>query len=139
MRHASYFIALALAGPAFAQPVSQAPWMTGEKLLKKLDPVNPRDVPWTPQSGGSREELAALHTSTNIEYARGYVAALHDATEGKVWCFDAQHQTPNDEDFWNASRWGLAGLPADQRRRSAAELLPQIWRAKWPCPQRGQP
>jgi hypothetical protein len=131
---------LVLAMPCRAQPAAVAPWMTGAGLLKKLEPVRPQDVPWTPKSGVSREELAALHTNTNIEYARGYVAALHDATEGTAWCFDARHQTPNDEDFWNASRWGLASLPDDQRKRNAARLLPAIWRAKWPCPtsSRGQ-
>jgi hypothetical protein len=141
MRNASYFIVLALAGPAFAQPVSQLAWMTGEKLLKKLDPVNPRDVPWTPQSGVSRDELAAMHTHSNIEYARGYIEALHDATEGKDWCYDTKHQTPNPGGFWDESRWGLFHLSDAQKKRSAAELLPEIWRAKWPCPsgQRGKP
>jgi hypothetical protein len=125
---------LVLAVPCCAQPAAVVSWMTGARLLKKLEPVSPQDVPWTPKSAVSREELAALHTNTNIEFARGYVAALHDATVGKTWCFDAQHQTPNDEDFWDTSRWRLAGLPVDQRQRNAAELLPEIWRAKWPCP-----
>jgi hypothetical protein len=108
--------------------------MTGARLLQKLEPVRPQDVPWTPQSRVSREELAALHTHTNVEYVRGYVAALHDATEGKTWCFDTAHQVPNGGDFWDASRWGLAALTKDQAQRNAADLLAAIWRAKWPCP-----
>jgi hypothetical protein len=119
--------------PAIAQHASVAPWVTGEQLLRKLDAVRPEDVPWTPQSGVSREELAAMHTRTNIEYARGYVEALHDATEGKVWCYNDRFQAPNPEAFWDESRWGLGRLSAVERKRSASELLPAIWRAKWPC------
>lgn len=128
-------LALALAAPASqAQHAAVTPWMTGEQLLQKLAPVSPQDVPWTPQSGVSRDELAALYTHSNIEYARGYVDAMHDASEGKVWCFNDKYQTPNPEDFWDESRGGLARLTAAQRKRGAAELLADIWRAKWPCP-----
>jgi hypothetical protein len=119
--------------PAFAQRTAVTPWVTGAQLLGKLEPVNPTDVPWTPRSGVSREELAAMHTHTNIEYARGYIEALHDATEGRVWCYDDKHKVPNPDTFWDESRWGLGRLSAADRKRSAAELLPVIWREKWPC------
>jgi hypothetical protein len=133
---APFRLAVALAIPLScgAQPAALAPWVTGEILLKKLQPVDPRRVPWSPKSNVSREEQAAMHTNTNVQFARGYVAALHDATEGKVWCFNPKNQTPNDEDFWDASRWGLAQLPAKQLPHNAADLLPAIWRVKWPCP-----
>lgn len=128
-------LALVLASPGIqAQRAAVAPWMTGEQLLRKLDEVSPQDVPWTPQSSVSREELAALHTYSNVEFARGYVHALHDATEGKAWCFNNKHLTPNPSDFWDESRWGLARLSPEQKKRNAADLLPAIWRAKWPCP-----
>lgn len=133
--HAALLLILVLASPASqAQRAAVAPWMTGEQLLKKLEPVSPQDVPWTPQSGVSRDELAALHTHSNIEYAHGYVDAMHDASEGKVWCFNDKYQTPNPADVWDESRWGLARLTAVQRKRGAAALLADIWRAKWPCP-----
>jgi hypothetical protein len=123
-----------IAWPAAAQHASVAPWVTGEKLLRKLEPVSPQDVPWTPQSGVSREELAAMHTHTNIEYVRGFVEALHDATEGTVWCYSDKYQAPNPQTFWDESRWGLGRLSSAEKKRSASELLPAIWRAKWPCP-----
>jgi hypothetical protein len=126
--------ALSLAALALIPCLAQAvPWLTGEALLQKLREVSPQSVPWSPQSGISREELAMHYTRENIQYAHGYVEALHDATEGKVWCYDDKHEVPNPDDFWDESRWGLARLTPAQRQRSAAELLPEIWRAKWPC------
>jgi hypothetical protein len=122
-----------IAWPAAAQHASVAPWVTGEKLLRKLEPVSPQDVPWTPQSGVSREELAAMHTHTNIEYVRGFVEALHDATEGTAWCYSDKYQVPSPQTFWDESRWGLGRLSSAEKKRSASELLPAIWRAKWPC------
>jgi hypothetical protein len=115
-----------IAGPATAQHASIAPWVTGEKLLRKLEPVSPQDVPWTPQSGVSREELAALHTHTNIEYVRGFVEALHGATERTVWCYSEKYQVPNPQTFWDESRWGLGRLSTAEKKRSASELLPFI-------------
>jgi hypothetical protein len=133
MRTMIPMLCAALALPAAAQHAKVAPWVTGAQLLKKLESVRPHDVPWTPQSGVSREELAAMHTHTNVEYVRGYVEALHDATEGTAWCYSDKYQAPNPETFWDESRWGLGRLSAADRKRSAAELLPAIWRAKWPC------
>lgn len=127
-------VAAILAFPVAAQRASIAPWVTGEILLKKLEPVSPKDVPWSPQSGVTREELAAIHTHTNVEYVRGFIDALHDATEGKAWCYSDKYQVPKPAAFWDESRWGLGRLPATERKRSASELLPEIWRAKWPCP-----
>ena len=133
MRTTILLLGAVFALPASAQHANVAPWVTGEQLLRKLDAVSPQQVPWTPHSGVSREELAAMHTHTNIEYVRGFVEALHDATEGTTWCYSDKYQTPNPENFWDESRWGLGRLTAAERKRSAAELLPNIWRAKWPC------
>lgn len=124
----------ALAFPVLAQRADVAPWVTGEQLVRKLDAVDPRDVPWTPQSRLSRDELAALHTVANVEFVRGYMAALHDATEGKAWCFSDRARSPGADAFWHESRWRLADLPSIQKKRAAADLLPAIWRAAWPCP-----
>lgn len=133
MRPLILLLGAVLALPAAAQRASVAPWVTGKQLLRKFDAVKPGDVPWTPQSGVSKEELAAMHTHSNIQYARGYIEALHDVTEGKAWCYSDKYQAPNPETFWDESRWGLGRLTAAERGRSAAELLPAIWRAKWPC------
>jgi hypothetical protein len=134
MRGLMLLLGAAFALPAAAQHARVAPWVTGEQLLRKLEPVSPQDVPWSPQSRVSREELADLHTHANLEYARGYVEALHDATEGKAWCYSDKHRAPNPETFWDESRWGLGRLSAAEKKHSASELLPAIWRAKWPCP-----
>lgn len=134
MRALMLLLGCAFTLPAVAQHASVAPWVTGEQLLRKRDAVSPQDVPWTPDSRVSREELAALHMHANIEYVRGYVEALHDATEGTAWCYSDKYQAPNPETFWNESRWGLGRLSPAERKRSASDLLPAIWRAKWHCP-----
>jgi hypothetical protein len=133
-RTLTFLLGSVLVLPATAQHASVAPWVTGALLLGKLEAVSPQAVPWTPQSGISREELAAIHTQANIQYVRGYVEALHDATEGKAWCYSDAHKIPTPENFWDESRWGLGRLSDAQKKRSAAELLPAIWGEKWPCP-----
>lgn len=117
-----------------AHAVAPAPRMTGERLLKRLESVDSSSVPWGADSKFSREELAYLHTVTNIEFARGYVEALYDATEGKEWCYDGKHKIPKPDTFWDESRWGLYRLSPERLKRNAADLLVEIWREKWPCP-----
>lgn len=116
-----------------SQAAEPAPRMTGERLLKRLEPVDPATVAWGPKSKGTREELAYLHTTKNIEYVQGYFAALYDATEGKGWCYNAKSKNPKPDTFWDESKWGLHRLPPAQLKRNAAELLVGIWREKWPC------
>lgn len=128
-------LALALATPASqAQRVAVAPWMTGERLLKRLESVDPASVPWGPDSKISRDELAYHHTVANVEFVQGYVAALHDATEGKAWCYNEKYKIPKPDTFWDESRWGLRRLSPEQLKQSAPDLLVEIWRQKWPCP-----
>lgn len=124
----------AAAAASQAQSVSRAPWVTGELLLKRLEPVSPSAVPWSSSSKMSREELADLHTQTNVEFVQGYIAGLHDATEGKVWCYNVRYQNPKPDTFWDESRWGLHRLTPAQLKGNAADLLAGVWRAKWPCP-----
>jgi hypothetical protein len=108
--------------------------MTGERLLKQLERVDPASVPWGPNSNVSREELAYLHTVTKVEFVHGYVDALYDATEGKAWCYNAKYKVPKPDTFWDESRWGLHRLSPVQLKQNAADLLVEIWREKWPCP-----
>jgi hypothetical protein len=110
-----------------------APRMTGERLLERLENIDPAMVAWGPNSKGTREELAYLQTVRNIEFVQGYVAALYDATEGRDWCYNPKYKSPKPDTFWDESRWGLHRLPPAQLKRNAADLLVAIWREKWPC------
>lgn len=132
MKYAAMLLALMFTLPS-AQAVTPAPRMTGESLLKRLEGVDPATVPWKPDSNFSREELAYLHTVTNVEYVQGYIAALYDATEGKAWCYSTKYKVPKPDTFWDESQWGLNRFPPAQLKRNAADLLVEIWREKWPC------
>lgn len=118
----------------FMQP-ARAEWMTGEHLLQRWSPVNPADISLQPGGILATKQLVAEHrTMMNREYIQGYIEALSDATKGRSWCFNGKYQTPNPETFWDESQWGLRRLPAEQLKRNAADLLVEIWRKKWPCP-----
>jgi hypothetical protein len=132
LKYAILLFALALAIPP-SQAVSPAPRMSGERLLKRLESVNPASVPWGPDSKVSREELAYIHTVSNVEFVQGYIAALHDMTEGKDWCYNAAYKVPKPDTFWDESRWALHRLSPAELKRNAADLLVEIWREKWPC------
>lgn len=139
MKYAALLLVLVLAVQG-SQAVTPSPRMTGERLLKRLESVDPVTGPWSLDSNVSREELAYLHTVTNVEFVQGYVAALYDATEGKTWCYSEKYKVPKPDTFWDESRWGLNRLSSAQLKRNAADLLVEIWRSKWPCPpsQRGK-
>lgn len=133
---AALLLALVLASPASqAQRAAVAPWMTGERLLQRLDPVNPADITLSPYSVLPTKQLVAEHrTMLNREFVQGYIEAVHDASEGKGWCFNEQYQIPNPENFWDESVRRLRALPARELKRNASDLLVEIWRKKWPCP-----
>lgn len=140
-KHSHYLLFLLItAGAAYSVKATDAPthWMTGEHLLKRLEPVDPATVPWRPDSKWSREELAEQQAVVNTEFVRGFVAALHDATEGRSWCFNHAYKVPKPDTFWEESRWGLARLAPAQLKGNAADLLVDIWRQKWPCQPKSQ-
>lgn len=110
-----------------------APRMTGERLVKLLQPMEAADVVPAPGGKFSREELAILQTMRNIEFVQGYLAALYDETEGSKWCYNASAKAPKPDTLFDESRWGLHRLPPDQLKQNAAQLLVAIWREKWPC------
>lgn len=119
--------------PADAQPTTIAPWITGERLLKRWEQVNPADVTWSSESVLPSQALVAEHhTMMNYQFVEGYISALHDATEGKAWCY--RGQSPKPDTFLDESRWGLHRLSKSQLKRNAANLLVEIWSEKWPCP-----
>lgn len=134
MRNGRLLLGLALAlASAVCQADAPAPRMTGERLLQRLEPVNPANVSVGPSSKLNREEFASVRSMNNVEFVQGYLDALYDATEGTSWCYDAKSKTPKPDTFWDESRWGLHRLSADQLKRNAASLLVEIWSAKWPC------
>jgi hypothetical protein len=124
---------LILAGPACLAD-APAPRMTGERLLKKLEPVEAAAISPDPAGKFTREELASLHTMRNVEFVQGYLAALYDETEGKTWCYDPKSKTPKPDTFYDESRWGLHRFTPTQLKRNAAALLVEVWSEKWPCP-----
>jgi hypothetical protein len=133
--HRALFLALVLMTLA-GQPhrATAGPWITGERLLERLTPVAPANVTMSPASALPTRELVAEHqTMMNREFVQGYIEAVHDATEGKAWCFNESYQTPSLDTLWDESRQGLRRLSAAQLERNASELLVELWRQKWPC------
>lgn len=130
---AMLLLVLMLIAPACVAD-APAPRMTGERLLKKLEPVEAAAVTPDPTGKFTREELASVHTTQNVEFVQGYLAALYDETEGKAWCYDPKSKTPKPDSFYDESRWGLHRLTPTQLKKNAATLLVEVWREKWPCP-----
>lgn len=132
-------LSLLVALPCAAQPVSVAPWMTGERLLALAGPVNPADIAWRP--GGilpNRQAAADFHARLNRERLQAYIAGVHDATEGERWCY-GQPYKPKPDVLEDAAIDGLRALPAGQRKRDAASLIVEVWRKTWPCANRSEP
>lgn len=94
-----------------------APWMTGRELLQRLS-----RPPTAPEAGM-------------------YIEGVQDATEHRDWCYAtgdgraAPRQRPADMQAQVLA--GLRALDEAQLRRPAAELLVEIWQARWPCPPDG--
>lgn len=118
-----------------AQRASASPWITGEKLLERWAQVNPADVTWSPGGVLPSKALVAEHkTMMNYQFVEGYISALHDATEGKAWCYSEKYKSPKPGTFMDETRWGLGRLSETHLKANAADLLVAIWREKWPCP-----
>jgi len=113
----------ALAAPAvFAQPVSVTPWMTGVQLVKLFERP----------SGATNRMDATAQEQLHQYQAEAYMSGVHDATEGKEWCYNTKYN-PHQDELWSDALSGLRALPPEQLRRSAADLVVEIWRRKWPC------
>jgi hypothetical protein len=134
MRAPLLLLACAAVLPAAAQHADLAPWMTGERLVKMLGNVDSATIAWTPDSPfRSRAIAAEFLDRTNGEFVHGYIHAVHDATEGKVWCWSDRHQ-PHPDELEADARDALQHMPDAQLKRNAAALIAEVWRAKWPCP-----
>lgn len=112
--------------PCAAQPVSSAPWMTGEQLLKKV----------TVRPGVKGNFDLTPDEYVEAERARAYIDGVHDTTEGKAWCYSERFR-PGPEALVDNVLVELRKLPPQQLKRNAGDLIAEIWARKWPCPGRG--
>jgi hypothetical protein len=131
MRRAILVVALAVALPCAAQRAKEHPWMTGERLLK-LYSREGRDLIKEGHGRFTREELIEHHDELNEMEADLYMDGVHDATEGKAWCYSKKYD-PHPDTLHGQIIWELRKLPLDQLRRNAADLIAEIWASKWPC------
>jgi hypothetical protein len=134
MRAALLLLAGAVALPAVAQHADALPWMTGERLVKLLGNVNPATINWTADSPfRTRAAAAEYQDRINGEFVHGYIQAVHDATEGKAWCWSEKYQ-PDPDELEADARHALQRMPESRLKRNAAVLIAEVWRNKWPCP-----
>ena len=67
--------------------------------------------------------------------ADSYVDGVHDATEGKGWCYSSKFR-PKPITIQEHVIWDLRALPAEQLKRNAAELIVELLRRRYPCGER---
>jgi hypothetical protein len=121
-------LGMAIALPCVAQPVSVAPWMTGERLVELAR--------WP---AGAKDNFDLTPPQyLNQQMAKMYVHGVHDTAEGKSWCY-SQRYKPKPDVLEDDALDGLRALPPEQLKRNAADLIVEIWRSKWPCPDRSKP
>ena len=113
--------------PCAAQPVTSAPWMTGEQLLKKV----------TVRPGVKGNFDLTPDEYIEAERARAYIDGVHDTTEGKAWCYSERYR-PGPEALVDNILVGLHKLSPQQLKRNAGDLIVEIWAQKWPCSGRGK-
>jgi hypothetical protein len=124
-------LALAIAAPCGAQPVTVASWMTGAALVELYNGGSLSDI--TEGYGHfTREDRIDYRRRLAKERAEAYVDGVHDATEGRMWCYNAMAR-PKPTTLHEEILWGLRALPASQLKGNAADLVVEIWRKKWPC------
>jgi hypothetical protein len=121
MRAAIFGLALA-ASTAAAQPVSVAPWMTGQRLLEL----------YARPAGAASEADLTVRQYVDLRSAQLYLHGVHDATEGREWCYDRKYR-PKPDVIEDAALAALRALTSEQLKRPAAELIVAAWRSKWPC------
>jgi hypothetical protein len=91
-----------------------APRLTGEKLVQYFS---------YPFDGTSDEILKG-------EFAKGYLAGIADATQGKVWCITwVKKPDEIDADVFHA----LRKLPQERLREKASVLIVEVMGKKYPC------
>lgn len=127
-------VLIAGAMPAAGQPASVQPWMNGERLVKLLGNVDPSGITMTPHSPFPTRAIAAEYLDmSNGQFVRGYIQAVHDATEGKQWC-PSKGLKPMPHELEDDARRALQQLSGAQLKRNAADLIVEAWQKTWPCP-----
>ena len=135
MKRALLIALIVSAGLATGQPVSAQPWMTGERLVKLLGNVDPSTIPMTSSSPYPTRAVAAEYLDmSNGQFVRGYIQAVHDTTEGKQWC-PSRDFKPLPHELEDDARRALQQLSSAQLKRNAAELIVEVWKKTWPCPE----
>lgn len=135
-------LALALAAPASAHLVPDM-FVSGHKLVEQFDPTTKPKmlrsedgtfVANLPADGWATDAERIRHIrSIDAENGRWYIHAVFDVGRGKTFCF-SDNGRPNDETFYEETIRNLRAIPlAKLQRQSAANLLTEIWRARWPC------
>jgi hypothetical protein len=84
------------------------PRLTGEKLIQYVSSDNP----------------------VNREFAKGYLASITDATQGKAWCISPE-QTLHEIDADMLQE--LQTLPQKRLRERAGLLIIEVLGKKYPC------
>jgi hypothetical protein len=124
----------ATAATAAAYTSSMPPLMTGERLVKLMGHVDPATVTWASDSPFRSRAIAADYQAlANGQFVHGYIQAVHDATKARQWC-RMNGAKPMPHELESDARRALQQMPDTQLKRNAADLIVEIWRAKWPCP-----
>jgi hypothetical protein len=125
---AALFVCVTVALPVFARPVIDAPWMTGERLLRMVTFPT-----------AARGNFDLTHEQyLDAQRARYYIEGVHDNTEGKSWCYSTRHR-PGPDALLDNIYSGLRKLPPAQLKRNASDLITEIWAQRWPCPNQKKP
>ena len=101
-----------------AQPVRVAPWMTGQRLVALYETRKPGETE-------SAEKMRQL-------IAESYVNGVHDATEGKGWCY-SEETRPKPDTIQEHVIWDLRTTPPGQLSRNAADLIVELLHMRYPC------
>ncbi len=119
--------------PVAAEPAGAQPWMTGERLVKLLGNADPATITMAPDSPFQNRVIAAEYLDlSNGQFVRGYIQAVHDATEGRRWCPSKDFKPMPHELELDAQR-ALQGMSSTQLKRNAADLIVEVWQKAWPC------
>lgn len=142
-RRAAVLFGLLLAIPAAQAHRVPNVFVTGQRLVDQFDPTIRPKVLYAPDGtfvaklpeGGFATDADQINhiRSIDAENGRWYIHAVFDAARGKSFCF-SEKERPDDETFYEDVIRDLRALPREHlQRRSAADLLVEVWRKKWPC------
>ncbi|HEY0490760.1 MAG TPA: Rap1a/Tai family immunity protein, partial [Telluria sp.] len=79
----------------------------------------------------NRAIAAEYRDMVNGEFVHGYIQAVHDASEGREWCWT--NSKPKPHTLIEDTRRHLQQLPHAELRSNAAALIVEHWRKRFPC------